>query len=121
MLKGDLSFLVISRAQAVHRELGAGFHEDIYQRALSHELDRLGIPHERAYEMPVMYKGAKIGTKKVDLFVDTKLMVELKALSSLSSVHLTQARNYLEAHNIKSGLLLNFGAKDLEVKRVFSN
>jgi len=70
--------------------------------------------------MPVMYKGYEIGTRRVDFFVEDKIMVELKALILLEDVHLAQGKNYLEAYNMEVGLLINFGAKSLEFKRLFN-
>jgi GxxExxY protein len=94
----------------VHSELGNGFQEIIYQRALAIEMRYTGMHFEREKEMPVLYKGEQIGTRRVDFFVEGKIMVELKALTVLEYVHLAQAKNYLEAYNTQIGLLINFGA-----------
>ena len=102
----------------VHKHLGNGFQEVVYQRALSIELNLQGINHEREKEMPLQYKDYNIGTRRVDFFVEEKIMVEIKALTELVDVHLAQAMNYLEAYNMEVGLLLNFGARSLEFKRV---
>jgi len=80
-----------------------------------------GLNLEREKEMPVYYREQKIGTRRVDLFVEGLIMVELKALIKLEDVHLAQAKNYLEAYSMDTGLLINFGAKNLEFKRVFDN
>jgi len=117
----DLSYRIIGCAMAVHNELGCGFQEVIYQRALSLELNACGIPHQREFEMPVMYKGVQVGTRRVDFFVDGKIMVELKSLTALEAVHLAQGKNYLEAYRISEGLLLNFGAKELEIKKLYNS
>ena len=102
----------------VHRTLGNGFQEVIYQRALAIELENQGIGFVREQEMPIFYDGREIGTRRVDFFVEKKIMVELKALSTLEDVHMAQAINYLEAYRMEIGLLINFGAKSLQFKRV---
>ena len=102
----------------VHRELVNGFQEVIYQRALAHEFDLRRIPFKREYEMPVFYKDKQVGKRRADFLVEDGVSVELKAITQLESVHLDQAINYLEAYNLEIGLLINFGAKSLEFKRV---
>ena len=102
----------------VHRVLGNGFQEVIYQRALGIELQLQGLDFTREQEMKTYYKGADIGTRRVDFFVDNKIMVEIKAIIELDDVHLAQAINYLEAYGLEVGLLLNFGARSLQFKRV---
>jgi GxxExxY protein len=102
----------------VHRVLGNGFQEVIYQRALAQEMGEQGISFSREYEMTIHYKGIEIGTRRVDFLVDETVSVEIKALAQLESVHLAQALNYLEAYNLEVGLLINFGAKSLEFKRL---
>jgi GxxExxY protein len=99
----------------VHRELGWGFQEYIYQRALEIEFKKALI---REYEMPIYYQGEKIGIRVVDFFVDEKIMVELKAVVDLDDVHLAQGLNYLEASGLEVGLLINFGAKSLQFTRL---
>lgn len=105
----------------VHKRLGNGFQEVIYQRALEIEMNLVGIAFAREMEMPIFYRDAEIGTRRVDFFVEGKVMVELKALIKLEDVHLAQAMNYLEAYKMEIGLLINFGAKSLEFKRVHNN
>lgn len=105
----------------VHKILGNGFQEVIYQRALAIELKTAGVMFEREKEMDIFYKGEKIGTRRVDFFVEDKIMVELKALIELEDVHLAQAMNYLEAYDMEIGLLINFGSKSLQFKRVHNN
>jgi GxxExxY protein len=112
---------IIGCAIKVHNTLGNGFQEVIYQRALSIELNLAGIPHQREFEMPIYYKDEHIGTRRVDFLINGEISVELKAIISMEDVHLAQAINYLEAYNIETGLLINFGAKKLEFKRVFNN
>ena len=114
----DVTEKIIGCAMKVHRTLGNGFQEVIYQRALAIELENQGIGFVREQEMPIFYDGREIGTRRVDFFVEKKVMVELKALSTLEDVHMAQAINYLEAYCMEIGLLINFGAKSLQFKRV---
>ncbi len=102
----------------VHRALGNGFQEVIYQRALEIEMSQQGLNFSREHEMQIFYKGFEIGTRRVDFFVEDKVMVELKAVVQLEDVHLAQAINYLEAYGLEVGLLLNFGNRSLQFKRV---
>lgn len=116
----EITKRIIGCAMKVHSFLGNGFQEVIYQRALEIEMSIEGLKFEREKEMPVMYKSYNIGTRRVDFFVEEKIMVELKALIKLEDVHLAQAKNYLEAYNMEVGLLINFGARSLEFKRLFN-
>ncbi|CAN5543549.1 hypothetical protein BH23BAC1_BH23BAC1_45830 [soil metagenome] len=109
---------IIGSAMKVHTTLGNGFQEVIYQRALSIEMSKQGLSFQREMEMDIFYEGEQIGTRRVDFFVEDKVMVELKALTKLEQVHLAQAINYLEAYQIEIGLLINFGATSLEFKRL---
>lgn len=114
----ELTSNIIGAAMEVHRFLGNGFQEVVYQRALSIELNLRNIEHEREKEMPLQYKGFDIGTRRVDFFVQHKIMVEIKAVKELEDVHLAQAINYLEAYGMEIGLLINFGNTSLQFKRV---
>jgi GxxExxY protein len=104
----------------VHSTLGNGFQEVIYQRALAIEMAKQKLRFEREMEMPIFYDSRSIGTRRVDFFVEDKIMVELKALIKLEDVHLAQSMNYCQAYNLPIALLLNFGAKSLEFKRVYN-
>ncbi|OGU12622.1 MAG: GxxExxY protein [Ignavibacteria bacterium GWB2_35_12] len=104
----------------VHSTLGNGFQEVIYQRALAIEFEHEGIAYEREMEMSLRYRGKFIGTRRVDFFVEEKVMVEIKAIEKLEDVHKAQAINYCEAYNIADGLLINFGSKSLDFKRVYN-
>jgi len=121
MLHEELTKKIIGCAMNVHSALGNGFQEVIYQRALAVEMGLQRLSFEREKEMPVIYKGISVGTRRVDFFVEDCIMVELKALINLEEVHLAQAMNYLEAYNMQVGLLINFGAKSLQFKRVHNN
>lgn len=114
----DITEKIIGCAMKVHRELGSGFQEYIYQRALEIELKKALIRFIREFEMPIYYQGEKIGMRIVDFFIDEKIMVELKAVADLDDVHLAQGLNYLEASGLEVGLLINFGAKSLQFKRL---
>lgn len=104
----------------VHSTLGNGFQEVIYQRALAIELERQGLGFQREMVMTIYYEGIDIGTRRVDFFVEGTIMLELKALIKLEDVHLAQAMNYCQAYNLPIGLLINFGAKCLDFKRVYN-
>lgn len=117
----DLTQKIIGCAMKVHSTLGNAFQEVIYQRALAIELADAGLEFSREHEMEIFYKDKQIGTRRVDFFVEGKVMIEIKALIKLEDVHLAQAINYLEAYGLEIGLLINFGAKSLEFKRVHNN
>jgi GxxExxY protein len=111
---------IIGCAMEVHSVLGNGFQEVIYQRALSIEMNLREIEHQREFEMPLSYKNVDIGSRRVDFLVMNEISVEIKAIINLEDVHLAQAMNYLEAYNLQTGLLINFGAKSLQFKRLFN-
>lgn len=132
-----LTHKIIGCAMEVHNQMGNGFthfvnmffngirdcfaiQEVVYQRALSIELNLNNISHQRELEMPLEYKGYNVGTRRVDFFVEDKVMVEIKAIEKLEGVHKAQAINYCEAYNITDGLLINFGAERLQYHRVFN-
>ncbi|MCO5239990.1 MAG: GxxExxY protein [Chitinophagaceae bacterium] len=114
----ELTSKIIGCAMKVHSALGNGFQEVIYQRALEIEMKDAGLSFSREHEMPVYYKHEQIGTRRVDFLVEGVVSVELKAITVLEDVHLAQAINYLEAYDLEIGLLINFGAKSLQFKRV---
>lgn len=118
-VKDDLTYNIIGCAMKVHGTLGNGFQEVIYQRCLALELEKAGIGFEREKEMPIYYEGVHVGTRRADFIVESRVVVELKAIVNLEDVHLAQALNYLQAYEMDKGLLLNFGSKSLEVKRLF--
>ena len=121
MLHEELTKRIIGCAMKVHSTLGNGFQEVIYQRALEIEMSYEGLGFAREMEMPIFYRDEQIGTRRVDFFVEEKIMVELKAIIKLEDVHLAQAMNYLEAYKMEIGLLINFGSKSMEFKRVHNN
>ncbi|MFA7662667.1 MAG: GxxExxY protein [Patescibacteria group bacterium] len=109
---------IIGSAIEVHKILGNGFQEVVYQRALAIEMKKRELLFERELEMELLYKGFDIGTRRVDFFIENKIMLEIKAVIKLEDVHLAQAINYLEAYDLEIGLLINFGSKSLEIKRL---
>ena len=116
----DVTSQIIGSAMEVHSILKNGFQEVIYQRALSREMQIRGLKAFCEYEMPIYYKEEQIGTRRVDFLVEDVISVELKATIKLEDVHLAQALNYLEAYNLEIGMLINFGAKSLEFKRLIN-
>lgn len=128
----QLTHKIIGCAMRVHTTLGNGFQtclpkgsaacrqEVIYQRALAVELAFQQLSLEREKEMPIFYRSEQIGTRRVDFFIEEKVMVELKAVEKLEGVHKAQAINYLEAYSMADGLLINFGNMSLEFKRVYT-
>lgn len=111
---------IIGCAMKVHNTLGNGFQEVIYQRALAIEFKNSSLLFTREQEMPIYYQEEEIGIRRVDFLIEGCVMIELKAITQLEDVHLAQAINYLEAFNLEIGLLINFGAKSLEFKRVIN-
>jgi len=116
----ELTHAIIGCAMQVHSELGNGFQEVIYQRSLAIEMRKHNISFERELSMKIFYDGVKVGTRRVDFFVENIIMVEIKAVIELQDVHLAQAMNYCQAYNLPIGLLINFGARSLEFKRVYN-
>ena len=104
----------------IHRTLGNGFQEVIYQRCMEIELKKSGLSFGREVEQVIYYEGIEVGTRRADFIVENQVVVELKAIINLEDVHLAQAKNYLVAYNFSMGLLINFGALKLEYKKVFN-
>jgi len=116
----DVTKRIIGASFEVHKFLGNGFQEVIYQRALAYEMGQLGLGFSREIEQHIFYKDLPkpIGTRRADFVVENKVLVELKARIQLEDVHLAQALNYLKAYNLEVGLLINFGSKSLTFKRL---
>ena len=104
----------------IHSDFGNGFQETIYQRCLAIEFKENNIDFVREKEMDLYYKNKNVGTRRVDFLVENKIMVELKAVTKLEDVHLAQTINYLEAYGLDIGLLINFGSRSLDFKRVMN-
>ena len=114
----ELTSKIIGCAMTVHKTLGNGFQEIIYQRALEIEMRLAGISFTREYEMAIYYRDGIIGTRRVDFLVEGIVSVELKSITKLEDVHLAQVLNYLKAYRLEVGLLINFGSKSLTFKRL---
>jgi GxxExxY protein len=117
----EITFKIIGCAMKVHNTMGNGFQEVIYQRCLAMELSRAGLGYEREKEQSIYYNGIEVGSRRADFIVEGKIVVELKALIDLEDVHLSQAKNYVVAYNLPSGLLINFGAKSLQYKKIYNS
>lgn len=105
----------------VHNALGNGFQEVIYQRCLAIELGIAGLAYEREKEQAIFYNSIEVGSRRADFIVENNIVVELKALIDLEDVHLSQAKNYVVAYNLPSGLLINFGALSLQYKKIYNS
>jgi GxxExxY protein len=113
------SYKIIGACLEVHKELGCGFLEGVYQEALEIEFQLREIPYEREKELPINYKGVKLKKKfYADFFCYDEIIVETKACSKLIEDHISQVLNYLNTNNYKLGLLFNFGERSLKYKRV---
>lgn len=119
-IKDELTYKIIGCAMKVHSTLGNGFQEVIYQRCLAIELEKQNLGFEREKEMPIYYEEHHVGTRRADFIIENEVVVELKAVINMEDVHLAQGLNYLQAYKKDKGLLINFGAKSLEVKRLFN-
>jgi GxxExxY protein len=116
----DITEKILGASFEVHKFLGNGFQEVIYQRALAWEMKQKGLAFAREIEQDIFYKDLHepIGTRRADFVVESKVLVELKALVQLEDVHWAQALNYLKAYKLEVGLLINFGSKSLTFKRL---
>ena len=120
LINDPLSYAIIGAAMKVHRELGQGFQEVIYQRCLAIEFEKSGLAFSREKECNIYYDGQIVGTRRADFVVNEKIIVELKALVNIEDIHFLQSKNYLVLYNFPSGLLLNFGSPSLQVKKIFN-
>lgn len=116
----ELTGRIIGAGIAVHKALGPGFIESVYENALVVELRHQGVNMQRQLAVPVVYRGVDVGLHRLDLFVEGKIVVELKAIKELANVHFAVVRSYLRAVNRDHGLILNFAKPTLEVKRVMT-
>ena len=116
----DITQKIIGASFEVHKFLGNGFQEVIYQRALAYEMRQAELKFAREIEQHIYYKDLPepIGTRRADFVVENKILVELKAIIQLEDVHLAQALNYLKVYKLEVGLLINFGSKSLTFKRL---
>ncbi len=109
---------IIGCAMAVHNQLGNGFQELIYHRALAIEMTKQGLRFQDEVEVVIFYNGIAIGKRRVDFLVESVIPVEIKAVKELENIHLAQAINYLEAYKMEVGLLINFGSMRLQFHRI---
>ena len=121
MVGNELTYKIIGCAMKVHKTLGNGFQEVIYQRCLAIEFKKAGIAFEREKDQTIYYEGYEVGTRRADFVVEDQVLVELKALTKIEDVNIAQTKNYLVAYNFQIGLLINFGAQSLEHKLIFNN
>jgi len=120
MTLDQITYTINGCAMKVHNTLGNGFQEVIYQRCLAIEMERAGLGYNREQEHTIYYEGIDVGTRRADFVVADQVIVELKAVISLEDVHLAQAKNYVVAYDKPIGLLINFGGKSLEFKKIFN-
>ena len=120
MQPDEITFKIIGCAMKVHNTLGNGFQEVIYQRCLAIELRKVCLEFVREKDQIIFYESEEVGTRRADFIVEGNIMVELKALINLEDVHLAQAKNYVVAYDLPTGLLINFGATSLQYKKVFN-
>jgi len=118
---GELTHDIIGAAMTVHRSLGPGFIESIYSNAIAIELRRRGLVHQREHKISVRYGDIDVGYHRLDLLVERAIVVELKAVKRLEDVHFVVVRSYLRAAGLEHGLLMNFAAATLEVRRVLAS
>lgn len=116
----EITYKINGCAMKVHNTLGNGFQEVIYQRCLAIELERANLLFAREIEQAIYYETIYVGKRRADFIVENNIVVELKAVINLEDVHLAQALNYLKAYNKPVGLLINFGSKSLQFKKVFN-
>ena len=114
----EITGKIIGCAMRVHAALESGFQEVIYQRAMAIEMADAGLEFSREHDMPIFFKNHQIGTRRVDFLVEKVVSLEIKAKSNLENLDLSQGINYLEANNLEVGLLINFGARSLQHKRL---
>lgn len=117
----DITEKIIGGAMKVHSKMGSGYPEIIYSRGLAIEFDRIGLNYKKEESLNVYYDDFIVGRRRVDFMVEGKIVVELKTLRDLSNADLAQALNYLESHQQEIALLLNFGTKSLQFKRIINN
>jgi len=117
----DITEKIIGCAMRVHQRMRNGYQELIYHRCLVIEFKKINLSFLNEIELPIFYDDVEVGKRRVDFLIENKVIVEIKAQSELTDTHLAQALNYLEALNLEVGLLINFGSKSLEIKRLINN
>lgn len=117
----EITGKIIGCAMKIHQKMRNGYQELIYHRCLAIEFKKENIMVQDEIELPIFYEGIEVGKRRVDFLINKKVVLEIKAVSELNDTHLAQALNYLEGLNLEIGLLLNFGSKSLEIKRIINN
>jgi GxxExxY protein len=117
-IHSELTNKIIGLAIKVHKTLGPGFAEKLYEKALIHELLKHKIEYVTQKEIKIRYDGISLGSQRIDLLIENKVIVEIKVVSEINEVNIAQVVSYLKATSIKLGLLLNFAKNKLEIKRV---
>lgn len=117
-IHSNITSEILNIAFEVHKIIGPGFAESVYHRAMIVECGLRNVETDSEIELPIFYKNVRVGSRRADLLIKKKVIVELKAVVELNDIHLAQAINYLEAFNLEVGLLLNFGSKSLQYKRL---
>lgn len=112
---------IIGCAMKVHSKMKNGYVETVYHKCLAIELKKAGLKFQQEVDVPIYYDETIVGRRRVDFIVENNVIVELKAITTLDNTHLAQAINYLEAHNLQVGLLINFGLKSLQFKRLVND
>ncbi len=120
MTLDEITYKINGCAMKVHRTLGNGFQEVIYQRCLVIELEKARLHFARELSHPIFYEGDEVGRRRADFVVEDKVIVEIKAVIDLQDVHLAQAKNYVVAYDKEVGLLINFGATSLQFKKIYN-
>lgn len=116
----ELSYAIVGAAMEVHKILGPGYLEAVYQTALAHEMKLRGIDFEREKHLPVTYKETNVGHYIADFVVEDKVILELKAVTTLTKAHKAQTINYLITTGFRLGILINFGEPSLVYKRIIN-
>jgi GxxExxY protein len=112
---------VIGCAMRVHQRMRNGYPELIYHNCLIIEFKKAGILFQSEVELPIFYEDIEVGKRRIDFLIESKVVLEIKAITELTDAHLAQGLNYLEGLNLEIGLLINFGGKSLEIKRLINN
>ena len=118
MIHKELVYQVVGCAMKVHRELGYGFLEKVYENSLMLLLKKEGITVKQQHPVPVYFEGETVGEYFADILIEDKILIELKTVEKISKVHYAQLLNYLKATGIQLGLLINFGPQKLEYERL---
>ena len=116
----DITEKIIGCAMRIHQRMRNGYQELIYHRCLIIEFKKVCLSFSNEIELPIFYDDIEVGKRRADFLIEKKVIVEIKALSELTDAHLAQALNYLEVMNLEIGLLINFGSKSLEIKRLIN-